>query len=290
MLPIRVHKDPAPSRWKYRFERLKLTPSYRFAMRFGLPFAVVLGVAWGLATNDGIQSAAAHTGSTLYSSVAERPELMLNEMQISGVSMHMRDAVLAAIDTQLPVSSLEINVRDIRRRIDQIEAVKRSEVRVIAGGVLQVEVQERAAALVWRTHEGLKLIDEEGILTGEIAARAERADLPLIAGAGANREVKEAVELLRTGALISHRIRGLVRVGERRWDIVLDHDQRIMLPEIEPAAALARVMALDAAEDIFGREVNVIDMRDGRRPILRVSAYAIEELRRLRSEAEGEKT
>ena len=27
------------------------------------------------------------------------------------------------------------------------------------------------------------------------------------------------------------RVRGLVRVGERRWDVVLDREQRILLPE-----------------------------------------------------------
>ena len=290
MLPLKVHKDPAPSRWKYRFERLKLTPSYRFAMRYGFPAAVVLGLTWGLVTNESIQAAVSNTTNNLYSSVAESPELMLHEMQISGVSLHMRDEVVAAISTQMPISSLEINVDEIRRRVDDVEAVKKSQVRVVAGGVLKIDVQERAAALVWRTYDGLKLIDEEGNLIGVIAARSERSDLPLVAGKGADVEVEEAVALLQTGSSISHRIRGLVRIGERRWDVVLDGEQRIMLPEDAPADALARVMALDAVEDIFGREVQVIDMRDGRRPILRVSAYAIEELRRLRSEVEGEDT
>ncbi len=286
MLPVKLHKDPAPSRWKYRLERLKLTPSYRFAVRYGLPYGFAALVLAGLVTNDNIRAAVTETKTGIYTSVAERPELMLSRMEISGVSAHLRDDVLAAIDTKLPVSSLDISVGDIRRRIDAIEAVKRSEVRVVPGGILEIEVTERAAAMVWRTRDGLKLVDDEGVLTGTLERRTDRNDLPLIAGEGAEHEVDEALLLLATARPVAERIRGLVRVGERRWDIVLDHGQRILLPEMAPNAALARVMALDAAEDLFGREVLVIDMRDGRRPILRVSEHAIDELRRMRNPEE----
>ena len=53
-----------------------------------------------------------------------------------------------------------------------------------------------------------------------------------------------------------------------------------MLPEEGSAAALARVMALDAADDILARDLVAVDMRDGRRPILRLTPEALLELRR----------
>jgi cell division protein FtsQ len=49
-------------------------------------------------------------------------------------------------------------------------------------------------------------------------------------------------------------------VGERRWDVVLDRDQRILLPETEPGRALERVLALDQAQDLLDRDVTV-DLR-----------------------------
>ena len=42
-------------------------------------------------------------------------------------------------------------------------------------------------------------------------------------------------------------LRGLVRVGDRRWDLVLDRNQKIMLPEQNAPAALERLIALDKA-------------------------------------------
>ena len=74
------------------------------------------------------------------------------------------------------------------------------------------------------------------------------------------------------------RLRGLVRVGERRWDLVLADGPTIMLPEAEPVAALEQVLALDAAEDLLARAVSHVDMRDPRRPTLRLERMASAQL------------
>jgi cell division protein FtsQ len=108
-----------------------------------------------------------------------------------------------------------------------------------------------------------------------------RSDLPLIAGEGADRVVGEALTLLRAAGPLMPRLRGIVRVGERRWDMVLDNDQTIMLPEVAPFPALAQVIALNQTQDLLTRDVRAVDMRNPNRPTLRVSENAHEELRRI---------
>ncbi|MFZ1725533.1 MAG: cell division protein FtsQ/DivIB, partial [Albidovulum sp.] len=94
--------------------------------------------------------------------------------------------------------------------------------------------------------------------------------LPVIAGEGADENVTEALAIFRAARPIQHRIRGLVRMGERRWDVVLDRDQRIMLPESDPVSALERIIALDQAEDMLGRDIAAVDMRNEQRPTIRL--------------------
>ena len=77
-------------------------------------------------------------------------------------------------------------------------------------------------------------------------------------------------------------------MGERRWDVMLDRQQIIQLPVKDPVPALERVIALHSARDVLGRDVTVVDMRDGRRPVLRLSVPAVDELYRLRAIADGE--
>jgi len=87
---------------------------------------------------------------------------------------------------------------------------------------------------------------------------------------------------------ISERLRGLVRIGERRWNLVLDRGQTIMLPEFGAVSALRRVMDLNQSEDLLNRDVLTVDMRNSNRPVLRLTDEAISKLRRLRIEVQGE--
>jgi len=46
--PRVLHRDPAPSRMRYKLARLWLTPSVRGLLRIGLPLALILGVLGAL--------------------------------------------------------------------------------------------------------------------------------------------------------------------------------------------------------------------------------------------------
>ena len=87
-------------------------------------------------------------------------------------------------------------------------------------------------------------------------------DLPLLAGAGAREHVREALALMDAALPLGDRLRGLVRVGARRWDLVLDRNQRIRLPEQGAMQALERVLALDQAQDLLARDLLFVDMRN----------------------------
>jgi cell division protein FtsQ len=124
-------------------------------------------------------------------------------------------------------------------------------------------------------------LDEEGTFAGSVTTRAERLDLPLIAGDGAQTHIAEALALFRDAKPIAERVRGLVRMGERRWDLVLDRDQRILLPSESLVAALDRVIVLHQARDMLDRDVAVVDMRNGNRPTLRMNKEAADAFRRV---------
>jgi cell division protein FtsQ len=123
------------------------------------------------------------------------------------------------------------------------------------------------------------LLDADGHRIAGIADRADRADLPLVAGDGADAAVVEARAVLQAASPLGARIRGLVRVSERRWDLVLDRDQRIFLPADGPVAAVERLIALDQAEHILARDIVSVDLRNPLRPVLRLTPQALLALR-----------
>jgi len=155
--------------------------------------------------------------------------------------------------------------------------VKSARVKVKSGGILQIDIEERQPVAVWRTSQGLELLDAEGVAFRALDSRFERADLPLIAGDRASQALAEAMQILAVAAPLQDRLRGVARIGDRRWDVVLDRDQRIMLPEERPVQALQRVLALNTARDLLGRDVTVVDMRVAHRPTIRMSEAATRE-------------
>src|SRR5690606_30621710 len=150
---------------------------------------------------------------------------------LEGASDDLAEAVRAKLALPLPMSSFDIDLDAARGRIEALDAVQKADLRVRSGGVLQVVITERVPVAVWRTDDGLTLVDETGHRVAGLLSRADRADLPLIAGEGADRATPEALDLIAAAGPLTPRLRGLVRVGDRRWDLVLDRNQRVLLPE-----------------------------------------------------------
>jgi cell division protein FtsQ len=163
--------------------------------------------------------------------------------------------------------------------VTALTAVRSAELRVHPGGKLEIAVVQRVPVAVWRYADGLRLIDAEGVMTGMIVERADRSDLPLIAGDGAKDAIDEALALFAAAEPIAPRIRGLVRMGERRWDMVLDSDTRILLPTQGAVPALERVLALQQAQHMLDRDIAVVDMRLRDRPTIRLNPVALATLR-----------
>jgi cell division protein FtsQ len=165
----------------------------------------------------------------------------------------------------------------LRSQIVALPGIKAANVRIRPGGILQVDAEPRVPVAIWRTADGLMLIDEGGAFVASIDARADFPQLPLLAGEGAARHVPQALRLVQTGQALGDRMRGLVRMGDRRWDVVLDRDQRILLPEVGAVAALERVIALEGAQEVLTRDVVRVDMRLRRRPTIQMSEEATQQ-------------
>ncbi len=269
--------DPAPSRLSYRIQRWMLTPGVRLFLRAGLPIALICGAVAGYLTDQERRDALYLALVEIRNSIEQRPEFMVNLMAVDGAGTSVASDIRDIVPIDFPVSSFDLDLENIRQTIVGLNPVKEASVRIRPGGILQIDVIERVPTLVWRTGEALELIDETGVHVGFISARSDYPDLPIVAGKGADQHVEEATRLFAAAKPLGTRLRGLVRVGERRWDVVLDRDQRILLPARNPVQALERVIELSKVDDMLERDVTVIDMRLAQRPTLRMSQGAVED-------------
>lgn len=269
-------RDNAPSRWAYRFERLMLTPLFRLFLRVVVPFVVVAGAATVWLSDADRRESLNLAVADLRREIATRPEFMVSAMTVDGASQGTSEDIRDILSLSFPTSSFDLDLQAIRERVEELPAIASVAVRVRPGGILELNVAERTPVVVWRTHEGLTLVDPEGNVTGPAISRAAYAQMPLIAGEGAEHHVQEALRLFSAAAPLADRVIGLVRVGERRWDLVLDRGQRIKLPEQGAVEALDRVVALNHAEELLERDIKVVDMRLAHRPTVQLTEQAVD--------------
>lgn len=264
-------------------QRLWLTPLFRRLMRVGLPaFAAVFAIGV-YASDEGHRSAVVDSLQEVRREIEDRPEFRVNVLGIDGAGPALTEDIRGALALDLPVSSFDLDLAALRARVEALPAVASADLRIQSGGYLAVRVQERVPALIWQTREGTVLIDAEGHFVAALGDRPLAAALPLVGGEGADRVVAEALALHEAAAPLGDRLRGLVRIGERRWDVVLTDGRRIQLPEAEPVQALDRALALGDATDILARDILRLDLRNPDRLTVQLTPEALEELRRLRA-------
>ena len=275
---MRQVKDPAPSRLAYKLNRMMLRPVVRRFLRYGLPVLILAAGAAFWASDQERRDDAMDRLAEIRRQIEERPEFMVRLMAIEKASPPVAADIREVLSMDFPVSSFDLDLNGLQEAVETLDAVARASVRIRSGGVLEIEVEERIPAVIWREASDLVLLDASGHPVAPLEARTDRPDLPLVAGVGADRAVGEAMHLFDVAQPIRNRLRGFLRVGERRWDVVLDRDQRIMLPEEAAITALEKAIALDVAQDLLERDLTVVDFRNPRRPVLRLGQGAVETL------------
>lgn len=264
-------RDVAPSKLAYRIERLRLTPFFMRMLRYGVPLAV-LAVAIGFVfTSPARRDFLWNEAHLAWEKLLNRPEFMINLVSVEGASSELADAARSQLDLQLPVSLLEVDLETLRQKVQELDAVARADLVVQSGGVLSLRIVERVPVVVWRSQDGLELLDYTGHRVASLVARTDSPFLPLIAGEGAEHAVPEALDILSSAAPFSSRIRGVVRVGERRWDIVLDRGQKVLLPAENPVEAVEGLVALNQLYNLLERDVTIVDFREPQRAVVRLA-------------------
>lgn len=287
MAILNARSDPAPSRIAYRLYRWWLTPFVRLFVLLGLPLLALAAATWWTMTRTPFLEVAHAYAVDVRRTIEERPEFMVKVMAIDGGSDELGDDIREILPLDFPVSSFDLELHDIRERVEELDAVASASVRVRSGGILQVDIVERVPAVVWRGPQGLELLDAEGHRVAPLARRSSRPDLPLFVGEGAETALQEGLRLLAEAEPLRGRLRGFVRVGARRWDVILDRGQRIQLPETGAEIALKQIIALHEVHDLLARDVVTVDYRNPSRPTLRTSEETLNYMRSIKALGAG---
>ena len=264
-----IKSYPRPSKIRYRLERVWLRLWLRKLILY-LSLILVFSTFCLLIfvySNDWIKQK--DYKNYFKNNIFERPELSVSKLEIKTTNLDLINQINAILKLSFPINSIKLDINHIQKIINQIDSVESSNVRINDSGVLLVEVIERKPVAVYRENDDLALIDLKGYKINNIFSRNDRKDLPLIVGTEGNYQVKEALEIYQLLSIYLNEIRGLIRIGERRWDIIFKNNKRIKLSEKYPKRSLRNFLSSDKSYLISSNDFVIIDLRFTNKIILR---------------------
>ena len=204
------------------------------------------------------QAAAGFT--EISSDISNMTGLIVKEVIVEGRAKTNKTELLAALQISEGDSILRINIHKIRERINKLPWIKSVRVERHFPNKISLSLVERVPLARWQKNRQLSLID----IQGDIIPRVDLAKflhLPIIIGENAPKLAHQILKILSKEPHLFRRVRSVTLVSDRRWDVRLDNQIDVHLPEKNPQKAWAHLATVEHGHSILGSEVQGIDMR-----------------------------
>ena len=170
-------------------------------------------------------------------------------------------------------SLLFLDVAQVRERLKSLPLIREVSVSKLYPNRLLIEVDERQAFALWQKNGQVQVVSGDG--TPIDAMHDDRfIHLPLVVGTGANKKLNDYLALLDAAGELRDRIRAGMLVTERRWTLQMTNGVEVLLPELDPQAALARLVQLQRDFRVLDKDIISLDFRQPGRIVARLTEDA----------------
>ncbi len=237
-------------------------------------FFVGIGITGALYVwQSGWPNAAAKALTHVTTQFSGRLGLRVSDVLVEGRDRAASSDILSALRVDRGMPILAFDPSAARDRLLQLEWVQGTTVARRLPATIYVQISEYRPIAVWQKDGEFALIDEVGEI---IPASSDEllGELPLVVGDGAARHAAELLDTLAAFPDLADRMKAAVWVSGRRWDLHMEEDIEIRLPENRMASALGRLSDLNSQHALFERDVKAVDLRLPNRLILRRGSRA----------------
>lgn len=220
-------------------------------------------------------SGATQVASDRFAHMASNAGFKLQRIKVLGTARMNDNAIYERAFGQRDLAMTRVDTEGLREDLLTLPWVRDARVSRQLPDGLVVNIIERQPHAVLRRADRLMLIDPTGVELEPIS-RADAAGYLLIEGPGAQSQVEALDRLLDAAPALKSRVAAAEWVGNRRWNITFETDQRLALPDGEEraAAALISFAQADGVHRLIGGEVVAFDMRNPPRMYMRVPGRA----------------
>ena len=196
---------------------------------------------------------------------------------VSGREKTDRQTLIEALGIEIGEAMFTIDLVAARDRVSTLAWIRDVSIRRRMPDEIVVELVERRPLAVWQNEGEFFVVDSGGeVISGALSA--DHPDLFLVVGSGAPDAAAELLAVMIRTPDLAGRIIAAVRVGERRWNLLLDGGIDVQLPENGLKDAWHALVEMIRRGELFSRDVVAIDLRLPDRFVVRLTPEARERL------------
>jgi cell division protein FtsQ len=196
--------------------------------------------------------------------------LAIGNVQVEGRGRASRAAVLSAVAVTRGTPILAVDPAEAKQRLEAVPWIRSAAVERRFPDTLHIRLVERQPLAFWQRQGKLVLIDRDGVVIP-----TERLDsfgnLIVLVGPDAPAHGAALLDMLATEPGLAAHVAAAVRVGGRRWNLRLDSNIDVALPEDDPTAGWRRLAQLERSDGILEREIQAVDLRLPDRLVVRTA-------------------
>ena len=228
----------------------------------GISFA-----GWWFWHSDWLSQTAKRAVSSFILSTAKNG-FVVREILVEGRIQTSRQDLLKALRLKSGASILAFNPGLARIRVEALPWVQKAVIERQLPDVVHLFLSERLPLALWQQNGIFSLIDINGDLI-PLKDVSAYSNLIVIIGRDAPAKAANLFQVLAMDPRLASQVTAAVRVGERRWNLHLNGQTEILLPEKNADAAWAHLANLYKKNDELFNNLKTIDLRLADRMVIR---------------------
>ncbi|MDP4709351.1 MAG: FtsQ-type POTRA domain-containing protein [Rickettsiaceae bacterium] len=169
---------------------------------------------------------------------------------------------LLKVEEGAPIFS--INIQEVKERLETHIWLKAAIVERQLPSTIYIAVTERTPIAIWQFKQKLYLVDVEGNRIAKHEGQ-EFGDLIQVVGQDANIYAQALIDDLNRHPGLAGKVKSAVRYGQRRWNINLEQNITVKMPEDNFNEAYNYLYALDKNKRLFDQNYKMLDLRDSKK-------------------------
>ncbi|MSO14158.1 cell division protein FtsQ/DivIB [Rickettsiales endosymbiont of Trichoplax sp. H2] len=183
----------------------------------------------------------------------------LKKIDISGNYLLSEQFLIGYINIKIGQKLYDISPDNIRYRLLELNEIKEANVSINYSGIIKINIIERKPFAIWWNQNLPILVDDEGNEILKISDLKKYKNHVIIFGQNFHNKLKIFLDLFKQFSLYNE-TKSLHYIGNRRWDVYIENDVVIKLPEKNIDIALKK------SEEVLKRfkykdRIAIIDLR-----------------------------